>query len=410
MAAYLCWLGVRLLEMHRILKPTGSIYLHCDSTAGHYIKLLMDAVFGADFFLNEITWKRTTAHNDPNRFGRIQDKLFFYGHPSQKTFNHPMGDHSEAQLRRYKYEDENGPFRAENLTAPHFSPTRTVEWRGVHPGADRQWRFSISALETLYAEGRILLQRDGRPRKDGYKMYLHESPGAALQDIWTDIELGPTAGERTGYPTQKPIALYERIISASSNPGDWVLDPFCGCATTPVAAEKLGRKWVGMDIWDKAYEVVLQRIADNRQLLADPDPQIHYTTTPPIRTDSGEPAVLELQTPTVRQRTRHVPPRQQHGRLLVDIGAICQGCGRDYSFDPRVLEVDHIRPRSDGGSDAYDNLILLCPPDNREKRDRMTLTGLQELNRRLGHLTPEGERHITHGRASRTARTRRSRS
>ena len=201
---------------------------------------------------------------------------------------------------------------------------------------------------------------------------------------------------------QKPLALYERIILASS----WVLDPFCGCATTPIAAEKLGRKWIGMDIWGGAHEVVLKRMEDNRQLLTEPNPQIHYITTLPIRTDDGEEAVLYLQTPTARAR-RHPPPRSQHGKLLIDIGPFCQGCGRNYGFDPRVLEVDHIRPRSDGGSDAYDNLTLLCPPCNKEKRDRMTLTGLQDYNRKNSHLTTENEGNIRHGRARATRRRRR---
>ena len=161
-----------------------------------------------------------------------------------------------------------------------------------------------------------------------------------------------------------------------------------------------------MDLWDGAYDAVKQRMEDNRQLLANPDPQIHYTSSPPTRTDNAEPAVLYLRTPTIRGK-RYPPPRQQHGRFIVDIGAFCQGCGRDYSFDSRVLEVDHIRPKSDGGSDAYDNLTLLCPPCNKEKRDRITLTGLQELNRRSGHLPSEREMNIRHGRARKARRRRR---
>ena len=207
MQSYLCMMAVRLLEMRRVLKPTGSIYLHCDPFASHYLKQLMDAVFGALQFRNEITWKRTTAHNDARRFGRVQDRLLFYVKSEANSFNRVGGEYSDEQLSRYKYKDEYGLYRAENLTAPHFSPTRTVEWRGVHPGPNRQWRFSLEELERLYAEGRILLRRDGRPRKDGYRSYLNEAPGAVLQDIWTDVELGPTARERTGYPTQKPLKL-----------------------------------------------------------------------------------------------------------------------------------------------------------------------------------------------------------
>src|SRR5216683_3997397 len=248
MMAYLVMMAARLIELHRVLKPTGSLYLHCDPTSSHYLKVILDTIFGPERFLNEITWKRTTAHNDPKRYGRIQDRLLFYSKTASKVFHHVPGAYSEEQLSRYKYKDDRGPFRAENLTAPHFSPTRTIEWRGTHPGPDRQWRFSIEELEQLYNAGRILLQRDGRPRKDGYKVYLDEAGGPAMQDIWTDIGLGPTAGERLGYPTQKPLALLERIIQASSNPGDVVLDPFCGCGTAIAAAQKLGRKWMGIDI------------------------------------------------------------------------------------------------------------------------------------------------------------------
>src|SRR5206468_3548972 len=207
--------------------------------------ILLDEIFDADRFQNEIVWKRTTAHNDPKRFGRIGDRLLFYSKAPGKTFNRIIGQYSGEQLSRYKYEDERGRFRAENLTAPHFSETRTIEWRGTHPGANRQWRFSIEELERLYAAGRILVQRNGRPRKDGLKEYLQDAEGPPLQDIWTDIGLGPTAGERLGYQTQKPLALLERIITASSSPGDVVLDPFCGCGTTIHAARKLGRQWIG---------------------------------------------------------------------------------------------------------------------------------------------------------------------
>ncbi len=256
MLAYLTMMAPRLVELHRVLKPTGSLYLHCDPTASHYLKLLLDAVFGVERFQNEIVWKRTSAHNDPKRFGRIGDRLLFYAKGKTKTFNPVMGELSPQQLARYKYEDEHGRFKAEQLTAPHYSPTRTIEWRGVHPGGNRQWRFGTDELERLYAEGRILLQRDGRPRKDGLKEYLHESEGAPAQDIWPDIVLGPTAGERLGYQTQKPRALLERIISASSNQGDVVLDPFCGCGTTVFAAKQLKRRWIGIDITIHAVALI----------------------------------------------------------------------------------------------------------------------------------------------------------
>ncbi len=262
MMAYLAMMAPRLVELHRVLKSTGSLYLHCDPTASHYLRILLDEIFDAERFQNEIVWKRTTAHNDPKRFGRIGDRLLFYSKAPGKTFNRITGQYSEEQLSRYKYEDERGRFRAENLTAPHFSETRTIEWRGTHPGANRQWRFSIEELERLFAAGRILLQRNGRPRKDGLKEYLEDAEGPPLQDIWIHIGLGPTAGERLGYQTQKPLALLERIITASSNPGDVVLDPFCGCGTTIHAAQKLGRQWIGIDITYLAINLIKRRLKD----------------------------------------------------------------------------------------------------------------------------------------------------
>ena len=239
-----------------------------------------------------------------------------------------------------------------------------------------------------------------------------------MQQLWADISpINSQAKERTGYPTQKPLALYERIILACSNPGDVVLDPFCGCATTPIAAERLGRQWIGMDLWNEAHAIILKRLQDEG--LAGPDGttdrlltfgEITLTTCPPERTDGGESPAPAFDTPTGRKGPRYPPPRTQHGRLLSDIGPFCQGCGRDYGFDPRVLEVDHRMPKSDGGNDHYDNLTLLCPPCNKAKRDRLTLTGLQEANRQQGHLPSEREANIAHGRvAVRRSRARRGR-
>ena len=339
MMSYLVMMADRLVELHRILKPTGSIYLHCDPTAGHYLKLLMDSVFGVSQFRNHITWKRTTAHNDAQRFGRVQDHLLFYVKSDASSFNRVPGQYSKKQLARYKYSDNHGPYRAENLTAPHFSPTRTIEWRGVHPGPNRQWRFSQEELERLYAEGRILLRRDGLPRKDGYKSYLNEAQGAVLQDIWTDIQLGPTAKERTGYPTQKPLALMERIVKASSNEGDVVLDPFCGCATTCIAAEKLGRRWAGIDISPNAVNQVRYRMAQTNLDLGGRHLSVH--TNAPARSDGTKMPRIQI---------KHTLYGQQEGD--------CNGCGEHFAF--HMLEVDHVWPRSKGGPNTLENSQLLC--------------------------------------------------
>ena len=261
--AYLVMMALRLVELHRVLKPTGSFYLHCDPTASHYLKIILDQIFGVENFQNEIVWKRTSSHNDPKRFGRVGDRILFYSKSKIKTFNVVYSDYSPEQLSRYKYEDERGRYRAENLTAPHYSPTRTIEWRGTHPGSNRQWRFSIEELERLYAKEYILLRQDGCPRKDGLKVYLDEAKGAPAQNIWDDIpRIGNTSKERLGYPTQKPEALLERIIKASSNEGDVVLDAFCGCGTAVAVAQRLNRQWIGIDITHLAIALLKYRLAD----------------------------------------------------------------------------------------------------------------------------------------------------
>ena len=261
--AYLVMMALRLVELHRVLKPTGSFYLHCDPTASHYLKIILDQIFGVENFQNEIVWKRTSSHNDPKRFGRVGDRILFYSKSKTKIFNVVYSDYSPEQLSRYKYEDERGHYRAENLTAPHYSPTRTVEWRGTHPGSNRQWRFSMEELERLYAKEYILLRQDGCPRKDGLKVYIDEAKGAPVQNIWDDIpRIGNTSKERLGYPTQKPEALLERIIQASSNEGDVVLDAFCGCGTAVAVAQRLNRRWLGVDITHLAIALLKYRLAD----------------------------------------------------------------------------------------------------------------------------------------------------
>ena len=276
--------------------------------------------------------------------------------------------------------------------------------------------FNVDAVRIPYSEdSEERLQYTARAFRGTrtYDNYTPNPEGKHPEDWWVMQPIMPSSKERVGYPTQKPLALYERIIKASSNPGDLVLDPFCGCATTPIAAERLGRKWVGMDIWDGAHQMVLDRLESEglavkgrrrAQLLTFGE--IVYSQIPPKRTDNGETATLVLRTPMGRAAQRLLPPRTHHGRLLSDIGAFCQGCGADYAFDSRVLEVDHINPRSQGGTDAYDNLTLLCPPCNKEKRDRYTLIGLQQVNRANGWMKNEG--NLRMGRAAgRTSKRRR---
>ena len=321
MGAFLCFMGVRLIAMRRVLRDDGSLYLHCDPTASHYLKQLLDAIFGRKNFLNEIVWNYGLGGSSQRYFSRKHDVIFFYSKTSRYAFQKP--------------------------TVPATS-------------------------------NRLKGQQKG------------------MLDVWTDIPtINNMAKERMGYPTQKPLALYERIIQASSNEGDWVLDPFAGCATTCVAAERLGRRWVGIDLWDGTHRIILDRLqaeglagpgGDTDRLFTFGD--ITYTDQPPERTDQGEAAAPFLQ--VTERYAEPAGPRMSRAQMLEHLvtqyGCRCQGCDRTFD-DPRYLQLDHNTPRADGGINHITNRVLLCGPCNRLKAHRYTLSGLREQNRRLGHMT-----------------------
>jgi site-specific DNA-methyltransferase (adenine-specific) len=266
MMAYLTMMALRLVELHRVLKPTGSLYLHCDPTASHYIKLILDAIFGYEAYKNEISWERTNAHNSKSKhYGRVRDVLLFYVRDprARYTWNQAYTDYGESQLREYRTDHDGRLFTTHDLTVTGGSAARKFEWRGVLPPSNRAWAYSLEKLEELLAEGLIVTRADGRPRMRGLKVFLDERPGKKVTDQWDDVgRVGNTAQERLGYPTQKPEALLERIIRASSNEGDVVLDPFCGCGTTIAVAERLGRKWIGIDVTYLAIDLMERRLLD----------------------------------------------------------------------------------------------------------------------------------------------------
>lgn len=264
MMAYLTMMAIRLVELHRVLKPTGSIYLHCDPTASHYLKLLMDAVFGHDQYRNEIIWQRQNSHNTARRYGRIHDVIFFYTKTNKYTWNTVRIPYGPEQLARYRRDKDGRLYTTQDLTASRpNSDSGKFEWRGTMPPPSRGWGYRLEQLEKWWSEGRILTKKDGTPRMDGLKVYLDEMPGKPLQSVWTDIPRIPnTSPERLGYPTQKPEALLERIIQTSSNEGDLVLDPFCGCGTTIAVAERLKRRWIGIDITHLAISLMRHRLHD----------------------------------------------------------------------------------------------------------------------------------------------------
>lgn len=268
MLAYLAMMAPRLVELRRVLKPTGSLYLHCDPTASHYLKILLDAIFGPTNFRNEITWQRTESHNTAGRYGNVADILLFYIKSEGATWNrcfHTYSDqkYSAQQMKRFRHVDEDGRrYKLDDLTAPRpDSASGKFEWRGTLPGPTRGWGYKREQLEQWWQEGRIQTKRDGTPRMDGLRVYLDETEGKPLQNIWTDIpRISNTSSERLGYPTQKPEALLERIIKASSNEGDVVLDPFCGCGTAIAAAQKLNRRWIGIDVTHLAIGLIKHRL------------------------------------------------------------------------------------------------------------------------------------------------------
>jgi len=268
MMAYLVMMTVRLIELRRVLKPTGSLYLHCDPTASHYLKIIMDVIFGPQNFRNEITWKRrygfTSAVHDSNRFGNCTDIILFYAKSEQAEFtpqyNKESKEYQEYVEKFFTLVDENGRrYQATSLTNPAYRPNLIYEYKGYKPPANG-WMITKEKMEQWDREGRIHFPKDktGRLRR---KSYADELRGMPIQNLWDDIEqLGAHDAERLGYPTQKPLALLERIISASSNEGDLVLDPFCGCGTAIAAAQKLGRRWIGIDITHLSIALMKYRL------------------------------------------------------------------------------------------------------------------------------------------------------
>ena len=386
MAGYLTFMSIRLLELHRVLKTTGGIYLHCDDTAGHYLQSVMDAVFGANSYRAQISWQRTSAHNDSRNFGRVRDIILFYSRQPRINSDEvrvPLDDDYVEQF--YRHEDERGAYRLGDLTAAELRYGETGQpWRGHDPNRiGRHWAVPMTGSYAVWIDGNVIpgyrniasplerldaLDEAGLiyyPADNGMpslKRYLASNPGQVPTNQWTDIRpIPPRAIERTGWRTQKPLALLERIINASSNPGDLVLDPFCGCATACIAAEKLGRQWIGIDILPQAAEVLTQRARRELQIPmngGDEKPWEDWTPMvlrePPRRND------LTLLSPADPQSDRALLYRSQRGR--------CAGC--EYELPLHVLTIDHITPRSRGGQDSVGNLQLMCHTCNAIKGNR----------------------------------------
>lgn len=408
-AAYLCYMAIRLIEIHRVLKPTGSLYLHCDHTANGYLRQLLDGVFGngeggKPGFRNEITWQRTITRkgnltrglaNDADSIFRYSKSDTFAWNPDAVTIPYDLSDLDEKTKRKYTTKDKDGRlYQLTAINAPVQAPNSSLTYEVM--GVVRTWRWSRERMEQEIANGRVVQTKPGNvPRQI---RYLDEQKGKTLNNVWTDITaLNSQALERTGYPTQKPIALAERIIKASSNPGDIVLDCFAGCAYVAVAAERLDRQWVACDINPRAWTIfkrqfnkpslalltcndrtVGQQVQGNQPTATVHGPKQLPKRTSPLTDDWNNLLKVGRVKPSPAfKKASNIDRPEMLERLLKLSNYKAWCCGfANRMPDGKVREttdnfhLDHIKPKSKGGTDRIYNRAPLCPKHNTSKGNR----------------------------------------
>ena len=374
--SYCIYMAIRLLEMHRILKNTGAIYLHCDPTVSHYLKIVLDAIFVSRNFKNEIIWKRSTSQQKGSQYkskklGSNHDVILFYCKDVNNfQFENPKKALKDDEIlkkfpktdsddRRWK-DDSAHIWRTPNMGA---RPNLCYTWKGFKNPHPSGWRLSKPRLEEEYAKGNFEIIEKNGVKKLIRKVYLDDYAGENLGDLWDDID--PAQGkERTGYPTQKPLSLLKRIIEMGSKENDVILDPFCGCATTCIQSEKLNRQWIGIDISPAALNLIKRRLHDEY-------PLDQYTKKEAQLVPLTEAPILQG---TQSKNIKDLLYGKQHGHC-----AVC-----DVHFPYRNLTIDHVIPTSKGGADIDENKQLLCQSCNSMKGNRMTTTQLKAKLVKLG--------------------------
>ena len=388
-AGYITFMTMRMLEIHRILKPTGSVYLHCDHEANAYLRQMMDAVFGQKQFRNEIVWRRANSKGLAFKgYPNNADYLLYYNKGAKFAWNRPYRPHDPEYVKKfYRYvEPETGRrYQLGDLVNPNKDrPNLTYEFLGV----TRVWRWTKERMQAAYEKGIVVQTKLGAvPR---LKRYLDETKGNSVDTIWEDVKpIQAASKERTGYPTQKPQALAKRIIAASSDPGDLVLDCFAGCAYVPVAAELLGRRWIACDMSPRGWTVVRRQFEKHPDLgiitegerfevpqvrLAKGDARIRVFGPGelPSRTSvDGEHRAISSLKPLVFRVKALETSQQIWDAFVAEWGTECWYCGTPMAKDRRVLQLDHIEPR-DGTNDDCWNRALACAPCNSDKRNALT--------------------------------------
>ena len=398
-AAYIAFMVERMIEIRRILKPTGSVYLHCDHEANAYLRQMLDAVFGESNFRNEIAWERTTSRSHGRQFGRLHDTILFYSKSSDYTWNPIYVPLNEGGADKYRYNDDDGKgtYRLDNVVSPSASSGYYYDLGLGEKQPENGYRMPEErALEWIEA-GTLVVKKGKVPMR---KRYADDSKGVMLGSVWHDIRvLNSQAIERTGYPTQKPQALAERIILSSTDPGDLVLDCFAGCAYVPVAAQLTGRRWIACDMSPRAWTVVRRQFHKHPKLGIVSEGELPQDNTEPdvklrpqlatanrvikVRGPNELPQRRTAEAPRLVTNTRlaeplyRQKPRESSDEIwdafVLEWGTGCWYCGRLTGGHRQELHLDHIEPnKRDGSNDDCWNRALACTVCNSNKSDRLT--------------------------------------